>query len=87
MNNFIQVAILGLSGLAIWLATGNSSREKKAGAAVGVVAQVFWIIETYNSNQWGMLLLSGWYMVIFLRILINEGNATEDRTTNHTGPK
>lgn len=85
MDNLIQFLILGLSGLAIWLATGNSGREKKAGATVGVFAQVFWIVETWQHDQWGMLFLSIWYLIIFFRIIISESHNSKDRPASNAG--
>jgi len=74
MDNFIQFMILFLSGLSIWLATGNTRRKKITGSIVGIVAQTFWLIDTVRHGQWGMVILSIWYFFIFLRILYNESN-------------
>lgn len=87
MDNLIQLAIVSLSGLAIWLATGDTKREKMTGASVGVIAQVFWIIDTVKHDQWGMVMLSFWYLFVFLRILYNESKSTKVGPTDHIGPK
>lgn len=79
----IQLIILFLSGLSIWLATSKIKRDKIFGSSIGVVAQVFWLIETYTNNQWGMFILSFWYLIVFLRIILNEGNLTKKRTKDN----
>ena len=80
MNDFIQVMILILSGFSFWLATGISYEQRKKGAIIGILAQVFWLIETARRLQWGMFILSLWYVWIFIRIILNEDHFARNRS-------
>jgi hypothetical protein len=79
MNDIIQLSILVTSGLAIWLSTSDIPKRKKLGAFCGIGSQVFWLKNTLEHNQWGMFLLSIWYLIIFIRILINESYTSKHR--------
>jgi len=66
----IQTAILILSGLAIWLATTKQPVYRLIGGCIGLIGQSFWLYETFVKIQWGMFLLSIWFLIIYVKTII-----------------
>lgn len=66
----IQAAILVLSGISIWL-VGRKEKWSRWGYITGLCSQPFWIYTTFLSGQWGMFLLSIWYVYAWGQGLYN----------------
>jgi hypothetical protein len=58
------IGVIGL--IAIFLVTRQDPLLRRWGNVVGIVGQPFWILETFKSQQWGMLFLSVGFVVIYL---------------------
>lgn len=58
-DHVIQLLILGLSAAAITLISFGIPW----GFAVGLASQPLWIYETVRKRQWGMALLSVYYII------------------------
>ena len=66
-NNLIQAAILILSAAAIYLvALPDGDPQRRWGYAIGLAAQPLWIWTTWHARQWGMLLLTLFYVAVWL---------------------
>lgn len=57
----IQIVILLTSALAVWLVNQNN-KLSKWGSVLGLIGQPFWLYSTFSSQQWGIFLLSLFYM-------------------------
>jgi len=68
-----QTAILILSALSLWLLSCRGGG--RAGWVVGLLAQPFWIWETWHAGQIGMLANSIAYTLIYARGLANHWRA------------
>ncbi|MBU2549036.1 MAG: hypothetical protein KKB20_11520 [Proteobacteria bacterium] len=62
--DLVQVMILVLSGAAIWL-VGRTEPWRRWGFVVGLVGQPLWIWDTWRHEQWGILILSGWFLYAY----------------------
>jgi len=54
--------ILGISNF--YLITCESNKLKLLGFIIGTIAQPLWIYETINNSQYGMFILSIFYLII-----------------------
>lgn len=64
----IAQTIIAITGFAaIWLANDRNEQRRKWAPVIGLLGQPFWLIETWQSGQVGMLLLSVAYTVAWLR--------------------
>jgi hypothetical protein len=72
IENVIQFFILTLSSLSIWFMAGK--RYQIFGFIIGLCGQPLWIYTTYKSGQWGMLLLSLWFIFNHIRGIVNYRN-------------
>lgn len=62
MNEYaVQWSIMILSGAAAWFVTQKVQRARLVGCVLGLASQPFWIYTTFEHQQWGMLVLAGWY--------------------------
>lgn len=68
-KDVLQFILLFLSSVSIWCFAGI--KYKRLGFMVGLCSQPFWVYATYESGQWGMLLLSFWYIFNHIRGLYN----------------
>lgn len=64
--DIVQTAILILSGAAIWLVGRRNSWVRRWGYVVGLISQPFWLYAAYKAQQWGIFLLSIWYVWAWL---------------------
>jgi hypothetical protein len=71
MESIIQIIILVLSGLAVWLVSHSKARVRKWGYVAGLAGQPFWLFTTVQHEQWGLVVLSGWYTEAWARGVIN----------------
>ena len=57
-------ALIGItSGLAIWLISDDKNpRRQRWGWLIGLLGQPLWLYATWQSKQWGMFVLSLWYI-------------------------
>lgn len=62
-----QIAIFMLTGLAIWLITMKNPTARMIGGCIGLIGQGFWLYETFVNHQWGMFILSAWFMFIYAK--------------------
>ncbi len=62
----IQSIILILSSLSIYLISLNNSKTKY-GFLLGLFAQPFWLYETFINKQYGMLLLTLFYIFSYIK--------------------
>ena len=65
MNNIVQFLLLVTSAVAVFLTQQQNENLKKFAPIVGLISQPFWIYATYNANQWGMFILSIFYILIW----------------------
>lgn len=64
-NDIIQTLLLVLSAAAIALVMHGGKRVKLAGCTVGLLAQPFWLVSAWQSNAWGILILTLWYTGVY----------------------
>lgn len=62
-----QLIIAASGGLAIWLANDRQESRRKWAPIVGLIGQPFWLWETWHSGQLGMLALTVWYTLAWVR--------------------
>lgn len=66
----VQVAIVLFSALGIWFI--NQDRPwAKWGNVLGLIAQPFWLVTTYQNEQWGMFLLTVFYIYCWCQGIYN----------------
>ena len=52
-------AVIAITGpLSIWLTQWGNKTVERYACIVGMIGQPFWIVSTYNPEQWGMFLTS-----------------------------
>ena len=62
MIEFIsQAAILSLGVIANFM-VGTKGKWRKWGFVVGLCSQPFWVITGYKNDQWGIMILSIFYV-------------------------
>lgn len=65
----IQFLIMVLSGITIYF---FSTKDKyRWGFITGLINQPLWIYTTWESGQWGMFLVSLWYVAMYIRGIRN----------------
>lgn len=62
-----QALILLLGTMAVWCSQSPATRAQRWAPVLGLIAQPFWIITTWQAEQWGMLALSLVYTAAWLR--------------------
>lgn len=62
-----QWAILIGNAIVIMLLSSGNRRTRRVGHTLGVVVQPLWLWETYAAQQWGMFMLSVWYVGMYAR--------------------
>lgn len=63
---FEQIAIAVTGVIAIWLTQQSREEWKKYACLFGLCGQPFWFYSAYTAEQWGILLLSGFYTYSWL---------------------
>ncbi|MDB4309149.1 hypothetical protein N9913_02445 [Porticoccaceae bacterium] len=66
-----QAIILITGALAIWLTQQSNKTWQKYACLIGLAGQPFWLWSTYQSGQWGMLLLSIFYTYTWMLGIYN----------------
>lgn len=64
---FLQAWIFAAGALSIWLLSDPLARRHQPACWVGLSAQPFWLWSTFQNHQWGMLALTVFYSVCFIR--------------------
>ena len=59
------IAIFGVS--AIWLSQGSGRKGRKWAPVLGLAGQPFWMYATFTAEQWGILILSIFYTLAWMR--------------------
>jgi len=59
--DLIQLIITILGGSAIYFVGLKNPNISKYGFILGLASQPFWLITTYQHEQWGIFVLSLWY--------------------------
>ena len=81
MNDFIQFIII-LSGLAAIILLCRGGHLRRWGCLCGLVGQPFWIWANLEAGQWGILILSICYTVVwaygFLECCVEKGMNRDD---------
>lgn len=62
---FLQILIFFFTGAGLWLTASNDAGQQRRGFLLCMLGQPLWIIDTYQHQQWGMLLLSIWLALSF----------------------
>lgn len=65
----IAIAVFGLS--AIWMSQAPSDRSRKWAPVLGLCSQPFWFYATFTAEQWGILILSVFYTLAWMRGIKN----------------
>jgi len=69
IENINQIFILFFSSLSIFYLSGK--KNIKCGFILGLCGQPFWLYTTFVSEQWGIFLVSFWFVFNYIRGLIN----------------
>lgn len=65
-HHIMQAALLILSAIAVALvAHGTSPKWILAGNVIGVLSQPLWLLATWHARQWGMFILSFFYLGVW----------------------
>lgn len=65
-HHALQTALLVLSAIAVALvAHGTTARWILAGNIIGALSQPLWLVATWRSRQWGMFILSFFYLGVW----------------------
>ena len=71
MNDVVlQVIIASTGGGAIWL-VNQDKPWSKWGSVVGTIGQPFWLYTSYINEQWGIFLLSLFYLYCWCQGIYN----------------
>lgn len=54
-----------------YLSGSKATKWRRFAGAIGIAAQPFWIAAAWIDHQWGLLLLSFWYSVMWIGMFIN----------------
>lgn len=64
----IAIAILSIAAIGLISSTGPLHRW---GFVIGLVSQPLWILATWRAKQWGMLVLSVFYLFVWVHGILN----------------
>lgn len=65
--NIIQISVLIFGSLAIWLVYSQNTLIARWAPVFGLVSQPFFLIATYQAQQWGMFILAVFFTVSWIR--------------------
>ena len=69
-NALIQIGLAAFGLSAMWMATGRNPRTRKWAPIVGLCGQPFWLVFTYQTAAWGLMVLSLVYSAVYVRGVI-----------------
>jgi hypothetical protein len=64
----VSIAVLSLLAIAMISSTGPLHRW---GFVIGLISQPLWLIATWRARQWGMFVLSIFYLVVWIQGIAN----------------
>jgi hypothetical protein len=64
----VSIAILSLLAIAMISSTGPLHRW---GFVIGLISQPLWLLATWRARQWGMFVLSIFYLVVWIQGIAN----------------
>jgi hypothetical protein len=64
----IAIAVLSFAAIAMVASTGPLHRW---GFVIGLISQPLWLLATWRARQWGMLVLSVFYFVVWIQGIAN----------------
>lgn len=67
INTLIQIALAVFGLTAMWLAMGHSAKGRKFAPIIGLLGQPFWLIFSWQSQAWGLMLLSAAWSLVYVR--------------------
>lgn len=70
LNNIIQIALFILSAAAIYFVT-TKNKYTKWGHVIGLAAQPLWFYTTITNEQWGLLALTVFYTLNWIKGIKN----------------
>ena len=76
VNHPDQAVILVLGAAAIWL-VGRKEAWRKWGYVAGLMSQPFWLYTTWTNGQYGMFILSVWYVYAWAQGWYNNRHAKD----------
>lgn len=68
-ENIQQFFILLCSGISIWAFAGI--KYKRLGFIFGLISQPFWFWSSFQTQQWGIFIVSIWFTINHIRGLYN----------------
>jgi len=73
IDHLLQLAIVLLSGAALWMITSADPATMRRGFIIGLASQPFWIAATWRGlpRQWGMFIVALAYTLLWVRGIIN----------------
>src|SRR4051812_14427151 len=71
-----QIFIIVFSSLALVLLTRTSFQLRRWGPVAGLIAQPFWIYDTWSHEQWGMFALSIAYALVYVHAVLRDFRAS-----------
>lgn len=64
----IEQAVIALCGMSsIWLSQSPAARARRWAPIIGLAAQPFWMVATWQAAQWGIFALSIVYAIGWAR--------------------
>lgn len=69
MTSQILIAFTGLA--AIWLSQSRNESQRKYSCIFGLAGQPFWFYSAYTTQQWGILILTVFYTLSWVRGIKN----------------
>ena len=70
LDQLAQFSIIGLGVPAIWL-VGRTEDWKKWGYLLGLLTEPGWFYTSYINEQWGIFILSLWYLYAWAQGVYN----------------
>lgn len=72
----LLIAALGLSSVYMSLLMPEGSWARKLAPVVGISGQPLWFYVTWSAKQWGMLVLSLAYTLVYVAAIYRQWGAT-----------
>lgn len=70
----VQLAIAILGAAAVWMSQSPNPRARRYAPVVGLAAQPFWIVATFEAEQWGMFALAFVYSAAWARGIVTQAS-------------
>ena len=75
----LQIIILMSNVFIIWCLSSPNTSLQRMGHIVGIVSSPAWVITTFLHGQFGMFVLTFWYMFCYYRGLKNTWSNVEKK--------